>query len=299
MRITIILKTFKTNSMRKKLFITALTFMVTSGCFAGIFPFSEQEEWIYAENAEALNFRGNAVGSDALEELVQKYCVLTSDAGFLKKLFVEREIRKATYDYMDYKPWDKMLCKQRIDSLYQDSINARLIPYNPSVAGEVITMAVRLSKSVGASPETKGRIVALGLDVARRKRLNPNYFYDKEIMDSLRTFLKKDQLVRILVTKNSDAAKQKAVRSWENAVREGLVVDEDSVDAIDKARDYYTSEGVINDLYVGHESARMKNLSALWKRQPLLVRMDGAIQRKADLKNRKEEESKTDNNLEW
>jgi len=285
--------------MKKSLLITAMSLLMTSGCFANVFQFTDEEEKVCSENWDALVFRGKAVGLDALEELKQKYYVLAEHVDYLTALFVEREMRKATYDYMNYKPRDRMIRKEEIDNSYQDSINVRLIPYNASIAGEPISLAFRLTKAIGISKDVSVKIHNLGLEIARKVHENPRYYYDVKVMDSLRTFLKRDQLVRILRVKNGDMAYAKAKMAWKNVVDNRLTENQDSAECIEMAITYYIQEGVVNDMFVGHDIALRKNLSNLWMHQPLIVRMAGALQRKAELEKQKKEEKEIDNNLAW
>jgi hypothetical protein len=283
--------------MKKNLLFIAMSLLMTSTCFANVLQFTDEEEKVCSENWDALVFRSKAVGLDALEELKQKYSVLAGHVDYLKALFVEREMRKATYDYMNYKPKDRMIRKQEIDNSYQDSIDVRLIPYNYSIAGESISLAFRLEKALGISKDVSDKIHNLGFEIARKVHENPCYYYDVKVMDSLRIFLKRDQLVRILSVKNGEMAHAKAKMAWKNAVDNGLTENQDSAECIEMAINYYMQEGVVNDMFVGHEVALRKNLSNLWKQQPLIVRMAGAIQRKSELEKKKKEEF--DNNLAW
>jgi hypothetical protein len=283
--------------MKKNLLITVMSLLMTSGCFANVIQFTDEEQKVCTENWDALIFRSKAVGQDALEELKQKYSVLAEHIDYLKVLFVEREMRKATYDYMNYKPRERMIRKQEIDNSYQDSIDVRLIPYNFSIAGEPISLAFRLAKAIGISKDASVKIRNLGLEIARSVRKNPCYDYDVKVMDSLRTFLNRDQLVRILRVKNGDIATAKAKMAWKKVADNGLTANEDSAECIEMAINYYMQEGVVNDMFVGHEVALRKNLSNLWTHQPSIVRMAGALQRKAEMEKKKKEEF--DNGFAW
>ena len=75
-----------------------------------------------------------------------------------------------------------------------------------------------------------------------------------------------------------------------------MIENEDSALCCNQAIDYYLMESIVNEMYIGHEKQLRKNLSDLWKKQPLLVRMIGAVKKKEDLVKKKEEENDNKNN---
>lgn len=271
---------------------------MASGCMAGILPFTDSERRVYEEHREELDFRGEAVGTDAYELLKQGHRVSDTHGAYLKQLLIERETRKATYDYMGYGARKRLGCKQRIDSLYLDSISIRLFEYDPAVAGEAVMYACRLAKAVGMDADTKARVERLGLAVARELDRNPTYRYEVRVMDTLRACLTREQLARVLRVKNSARGTAMAREAWRVATERGLVEAADSADLTSKADIYYTEELVVRDMFVGHGDALGKNLNWLRKQQPALVRMAGAVSRKLEL-GKKGESNGNDNGMAW
>lgn len=284
--------------MKRKLFVTAVGLLTALGMSATVLGFSEEEAKVCEANIEALAFRCTIAGQDAFMELQQKYYVPEKDARYLQDLMTEREVRKATYDYICKVSWERIQNKKRIDSLYQDSIDVRLMPENSSIAGENISLALRFSGRMGVDATGYGRIMALGLDVAKHLRRDAHYRYDMEVMDSLRNILTKEQLVRILRSKNMQKAIDRGVAAWNEVVVAGLIEGEDSTTCCDDAIEYYLQELVLSDMFVGHDKVLGNNLADLWKRQPLIVRMNGSMKRKQEITRRKEEQNENDN-LAW
>lgn len=276
--------------MKRKLFVTAMGFLIASGVHASDFRWTDEELRIYEEKAKEMSFRCKIAAQDAFQELRQSYYLPQNVESYVYKLMLERETRKAVYDYICEESRDRVENKQRISALYQDSIDARLLPYNDKVAGANISIPLRLADKIGITTEAYSKILQLGLDVCKHLRKAPRYNYDVEVMDSLRNFLTKDQIVWILSAKNAVPAVNRAVAAWHEVKSAGLIENEDSASCTHSAVEYYLEEYVINDMYVGHDKVLKKNLSDLWKKQPLIVRMSGSLKKKEELKRKKEEE---------
>lgn len=285
--------------MTKNLLITAMGLLMASSSLANILQFSNVEMQVYADNHVALAFRCTIAGQDALTELRQKYLVPKEHSDFLLRLCTEREVRKATYDYTCNNSSERVKNKQMIDSLYQDSIDVRLMPYNTSIAGEPICIALRMSKALGVNGNRHDDIQKVGLAVAKRLRKNPNYYYEVLVMDSLRTFLTKEQLTSLLRSKNAVNAVIKARKAWEDVKAAGLIEEEDSTTNCKKAIEYYLQESVINNMFVGHDKTLKSNLTELWKHQPLLVRMNESKKKTDNLEQKKKYDEENDNELAW
>lgn len=282
--------------MKQNLLVTAIGLFFSLISHASIFEWTPEEARIYEENTEALSFRCRISAEDAFHELRQVYYLPKEDEAFVYLLMLEREKRKATYDYISKTPWDRVASKKQLDDLYQDSIDVRLIPHNNNVAGANISIALRLASKLEVSMENYANILHLGLNVTKHLRKDPNYKYDVEVMDSLRNFLSKEQLYRVLSSKHAVACVNKSVATWKELQKAGMIENEDSALCCDQAIDYYMMECIVNEMYVGHEKHLRKNLSDLWKRQPLIVRMIGAVKKKEALVKKKEEDNDNDHN---
>ncbi len=267
-------------------------------CNAQILHFTNEEMQAYAENYDAIAFRCTISGSDALAELKMNYSVPSVHQNYLLKLFVERDVRKATYDYTCHDPKERVLNKHKIDSLYLDSVNIRLIPCNDNIAGPIISTAVRLSNALDLTSQQNDRIIATGLKIARQLQKNPYYQYDVEVMDSLRSILSNDLIVRIAKSKNYNSAYKRTQNVLEIVKKQGLfkeVKDEDN--EINNAMEYYLQELVLRDIYVGHENVLRNNLQELWNCQPQIVRIYESIKTKEKLQ--KEKKTKKTVQLSW
>lgn len=284
--------------MKRKLLVTAMGFLTLTSVHGSDFKWTEDELRIYEENVKDMSFRCKIAAQDAFQELRQTYYLPQEDENFVYKLILEREVRKATYDYLSETSKDRVANKKRLNDLYQDSIDVRLLPHNDKVAGANVSISLRFAQKLGVSTENYNKIIRLGISICKHLRKNPRYNYDVEVMDSLRNILSKDQLAWVLRAKNATPAVDKGIATWNEVKAAGLIENEDSASCTQNAIEYFLEEYVINDMFVGHDKVLKKNLSDLWKKQPLIVRMNGSIKKKEELAKKKEEENER-NEMAW
>lgn len=277
--------------MKRKLLVTAIGFLIGSSTQATIFEWSQDETRIYEEKFNAMEFQCKIAAQDAFLELQQTYFLPKKDSKVIYEMILEREKRKATYDYICKIPKERFANKKRINELYQDSIDARILPNNENLAGKNISAVLRFADKIGITTDSYNQIVNLGLSTAKNLRKNPRYNYEVEVMDSLRTFLTKEQLVKILRITNVQPAVDKGIAVWNEVKAAGLVENSDSISCCNGAIEYFLQERIINDMFVGHDKVLKNNLSDLRKQQPLIVRINDSIKKKEELLRKKEEEN--------
>src|SRR5574344_571301 len=283
--------------MKIKLIMTTLGVLISSSGFAQILPFSDREMQVYANKYEELAFRSSVAAEDDFVVLKKTHIVPSELCDYVKNVYKEREVRKVTHDYFEANAKERVKAKIIIDSLYPDSIDACLMPFNECIAGRTISIALRSGEALKIAKVRQNAILHVGLDVAHRLLLNPRYVYDVQVMDSLKKILTMEQLTQILDSKNAAYVVRKSRDTW-NSVKEARLTDDvDSAAEYQRMLSYYLIESRINDMYVGHEKIRDKYMKDLWKQQPLLVRMYGSLYRKMQItRNKKEDDS---NDLVW
>ena len=109
-------------------------------------------------------------GEDAFEELKHNFLFDTIQAPKLYHLILEREKKKMDINYHENDVKIRVSKKHEIDSQYQDSINAILIPFNHNISGRTISMALQLSKRIRLSHQMEKNLMEHALDYARRLR---------------------------------------------------------------------------------------------------------------------------------
>ena len=183
---------------------------------------------------------------------------------------------------------ERVVEKQRIDSLYQDSINALLIPYNSNISGEIISLSLRMSDALRLSKKNHVRLMDKALDFARRLRKNPYTNFKKEEMDALKKNLSAKQLETVIDEKNGMQAQVKAQRAWNALEEAGVAYELDSVPNVSRARLYYLIEMRYWDMYVEQNEVRDRNLQDLYRSKPKIIKMYEALDEKKRIKEKKE-----------
>ena len=287
--------------MKKKLLIAVLGLVLAANANADdtILEWTSEESAVYNDFKEDWAFMCKIAAEDAYQTLCRNYVIRKNDKPFFLKLIFERECRKATYNILSRTQSERVTNKLRLDELYQDSIDVRLLPDNEKLAGANISLALRFADKMGLSKENRSKITALGLSIAKKLRKNPRYDYDVEVMDSLRNYLSKSQLTEILSAKHALPCIKKGVATWNSLQNAGMVMDQDSATCCNQAIDYYTMECVISEMFVGHEKQLKTNLSDLWKRQPLIVRMSGSLKNREELTGKKNDDAPEVNDMKW
>ncbi|MBO4397125.1 MAG: hypothetical protein J5805_01170 [Bacteroidaceae bacterium] len=283
---------------KRKLLILALLLSAASA-HSQILPFSEEELTVARQHQQELSLLTHFSAHDAFAQLKLDYSVWHEHSNYLLNLFQEREFRKHICDFIENDAMKRVGMKQSIDSLYQDSIDVRLLPFNDKLAGAAIQHSLHMLfvRKQTATPQYKA-IESIGLKVAKRLRKNPFYNYKKEVMGCLKKNLTSSQLNSVLTTKNLTAAINKTDELMRKLQSAGMISQIDSTSEKEKAAAYYISEMNIYDMYEDNEQILKNNLRELWKQQPQSVRMAESLNQKAILQKKKEERT-INENLVW
>lgn len=242
----------------------------------------------------SLDAHGNAflpfaiiASEDAFEELRVKYVFDSGQASELLRILQKRETRKFSHNYIDFDSRSRTAAKTRIDSIYQDSINAILIPQNLNISGRNISMALRLAEAIRLSDKKEKKLMESALDYARRLKRNPCVDYAKEEMATLRKLLSKKQLEFVIDEKNKLQASIKAQKAWDELEKVGETIELDSLQQMIRANMYYSLEMRYFDLYVGDDELLAQNLSDLYKSKPKIIKMFEALEERKRIKAKK------------
>ena len=258
--------------MKKIIFLLLCFVCVTQNTFSQIIPFSDRELEIVSEYHDEMESRCNIAAEDAFSQLRLKYFVYPSFSEYLQSLFLERETRKASYDYMGLSSEQRVVSKMMIDSLYQDSIDAKLLLYN-DIAGEALSLALRLKSVLKIDDNVYHAILTDGIGIVRQKRNLLNRNYDVLEMNSLKRNLSRKQINTLLCTKNVKYVSLKTDSIWNKIQKAGLTESLDSVKEYARAYNYILQEKNIFDLYVGNEKLVRNNINDLKSHKPLVIRL--------------------------
>lgn len=266
--------------------------MLATACFTHVYSqklkYTKEETNAIQLYGKEMSHQVDIASEDALAEMQLKYLYNRNDLEHLRRLFEEREQRKAAHNYLERNPMERVVEKQRIDSLYQDSINALLIPYNSNISGEIISLSLRMSDALRLSKKNHVRLMDKALDFARRLRKNPYTNFKKEEMDVLKKNLSAKQLETVIDEKNGMQAQVKAQRAWNALEEAGVAYELDSVPNVSRARLYYLIEMRYWDMYVEQNEVRDRNLQDLYRSKPKIIKMYEALDEKKRIKEKKE-----------
>lgn len=274
--------------MRKLLSMLLLAIVCVSHVYAQKLTCTKEEANVIQLYGKEMSHQVNIASEDALAEMQLKYLYNRNDLEHLRRLFEEREQRKAAHNYLERNPMERVVEKQRIDSLYQDSINALLIPYNSNISGEIISLSLRMSDALRLSKKEHHRLMEKALDFARRLRKNPYTNFKKEEMDVLKKNLSAKQLETVIDEKNGMQAQVKAQRAWNALEEAGVAYELDSLPNVSRARLYYLIEMRYWDMYVEQNEVRDRNLQDLYRSKPKIIKMYEALDEKKRIKEKKE-----------
>lgn len=266
--------------------------MLATACFTHVYSqklkYTKEETNAIQLYGKEMSHQVNIASEDALAEMQLKYLYNRNDLEHLRRLFEEREQRKAAHNYLERNPMERVVEKQRIDSLYQDSINALLIPYNSNISGEIISLSLRMSDALRLSKKEHHRLMEKALDFACRLRKNPYTNFKKEEMDVLKKNLSAKQLETVIDEKNGMQAQVKAQRAWNALEEAGVAYELDSLPNVSRARLYYLIEMRYWDMYVEQNEVRDRNLQDLYRSKPKIIKMYEALDEKKRIKEKKE-----------
>ena len=274
--------------MRKLLSMLLLAIVCVSHVYAQKLTCTKEETNAIQLYGKEMSHQVDIASEDALAEMQLKYLYNRNDLEHLRRLFEEREQRKAAHNYLERNPMERVVEKQRIDSLYQDSINALLIPYNSNISGEIISLSLRMSDALRLSKKEHRRLMEKALDFARRLRKNPYTNFKKEEMDVLKKNLSAKQLETVIDEKNGMQAQVKAQRAWNALEEAGVAYELDSLPNVSRARLYYLIEMRYWDMYVEQNEVRDRNLQDLYRSKPKIIKMYEALDEKKRIKENKE-----------
>ena len=98
--------------MKRNLLATAVGLLLASTAGATILEWSPEEKRVYFEKREAFTFQTEIEAQDAFQLLRQTYYLPQAECSYVQTLMVEREMRKATYNYINDNPWDRVANKK-------------------------------------------------------------------------------------------------------------------------------------------------------------------------------------------
>ena len=216
-------------------------------------------------------------------EIHLRYVCSPSKDEKLGQYLLQRELRKACYDYiLPDSIKRRVMIKMRIDAQYQDSIDMLLIPeYYNRISGDNISYALHAKRAVRMDSTQYDYLMGKALDMAHRLRRNPRLNVWNEEMEILTKTLTKEQLDRFFRDKNARSVTKEMQAGWKRLTDAGLAEQLDSVNDMARAYFYFQERQKIKDLYKYNSTAQRKHLAELNKSMPTMIRMLDGLDKKA------------------
>ncbi len=273
----------------KKIVSFIVAFLGAIEAYAQIADFTDDEKVICdvfrQEMAEPVRF----LSEDAFADIVSCYTFSPIRKDQLIRYCRMKELRKYTYNYLDSEPSIRKQHKETIDNFYLDSINMILIPYNPSLSGKFVSMALMWKNHLKLPSDTEARLMNLALGFSHRLRKNPCACIVREEMDSLIAILSKKQIKEVINTRNSADARIQASRLWLELSQANQTSGIDSTEQVSRAYFYYLRELYVKSYYVEQWELINNNLSDLYAHRPTIIKMYEALGQKEKVKQKHEE----------
>ena len=263
---------YKTEMSKKQLFVVGM-FLVATVLHAETESTDPIEQRIWSEHFAEMIVPVNFLAEDGFTSLRKQYRIPVDQFDRVHEYCYNREQRKYTYNYLPIPAEQRIEEKSRIDSVYRDSINRVLIPYNPQITGSTIGTVFRNASYLNLSDDKCQVLMEHALRFARRLYRNPCAYIAREEMDVLRKELTHEQLENVINWKNSKEARSKAKWVWQSVRDSELLSQSDSAQHTDRAYLYYLKEMYIRDYYVGEQEIIDNNLTDLYARKPKVIKI--------------------------
>lgn len=276
---------------RKKLLCLLMGFVATMANAQLLSPTEEMS--VLIEHEQDLAMQTKLASEEAYEELCIRFNVPRVEKQRLTQLLEKREMRKLAYIYIyPNSAYDRVRSRLAIDSVFQDSIDLALIPFNSNIAGENISYVLKAGKACKLDDAQRKHIEQQALELAHQLRKNPRANVWKQEMNVLRKTLTEKQLKLFFSLKNGAKVGNKLKEDWTKLTEAGLVTELDSVTDRAKASKFYHLQQQIMDLNKYDNNTKKRHLAELSKQMPLWVKLIDALEKQKRVDARKKEISK-------
>lgn len=229
---------------------------------------------------EHVKKRGKQNGLEAYEEMSLRYNVPAKQKDGLRNLLITREVQKVLNTLNPQMSLrQKVMAKMMTDSLWQDSIDLMLMPYNRGISGDNISFALRISESLKLDNHQRSAITACAIDIAHKLRSNPRIDVCNHEMQVITSTLDEKQQDMFFSLKNAPLATKDMKKAWSKIEEAEQTEQLDSMLDCAKAYFYYLERQRIRDISHNNRTLQRKLMDELANRKPLLVKMAEGLER--------------------
>lgn len=249
---------------------------------------TEEELYFFNEHEDEISLHAKYLCDDCLAAILARYRFDKNNFYELQSYCHDKELKKYVHNYIETNPALRIVAKESIDSIYSDSINKLLIPYNPELTGHTISLTLRLAKALKLKDLESDFLMAKALDFSRRIRHDPTASFAREEMDALGKVLKRKEIENVINEKNNTVCEQKALRVWNILEENDLSNLLDSIVDVRFAQRYYKHEMFIQEYFVDQDDVLARNLAELYKAKPEIIKMYESINERNRIQSKKQ-----------
>lgn len=271
--------------MKRKFLLNIALALMYSTAVAQHPTLTLMEDSVYQKHRTEIERQARYMADEYVFRMRLDYMIPQSRLPKIERLLLDRETRKACYDFAQMSVKQRVLKKVGIEEAYRDSTDMILIPYYYNkISGENISYALYLAETLGIDKAQYSFLMDKALDMAKRMRKNRDLNVWNEEINILRKTLNTGQIDTLFRYKHAKEVKRQLNEAWTRLTAEGLAGQLDSIMDIKYAYFYYQERHKIKDLYRYYGTSQKKYMAELEKQKPPLVKMLDALDKKARMK---------------
>lgn len=250
---------------------------------------TEVEQKIWEEHLSEIIMPVTLMSEEVYATLDTNYLIKQHQEKAIKQYCFTKELRKYICNYRCPDVRQRIVEKNKINDLYQDSINILLLPYNPILSGIFISWVLQKQKNLGINDNKYTSILKGALHLCHIVRDNPcNNIAQKE-MEILKNNLSHNQVCIVINSVNHKDAEISAKNVWKRLQNAGMVEPKDSSNYIKDAYSYFQKEMYIRNYYIGEQDLINNNLRDLYLHKPIVIKKMDGLQYQKVIKRQHEE----------
>lgn len=268
--------------MKRKFLLSIALALIYSTAGAQKPVLTLMEDSVYQKYRTEIESQARYMTDEYVFRMRLEYMIPQSRLPKIEQLLLDRETKKACYDFASLSVKQRVLKKIGIEEAYRDSTDIILIPcYYNKISGENISYALHLAETLGIDSAQYSFLMDKALDMSRRMRKDRSLNVWNEEINILRKTLNTGQIDTLFRCKHAKEVKRQLYEAWAKLANAGLTGQLDSLEDVKHAYFYYHERYKIKDLYRYYGTSQKKYMAELDKQKPPLVKMLDALDKKA------------------
>lgn len=282
------------------LLLCTITLTVSAQTGSLLSPSEEEHVLNRTYHGRSIKNAAKAFGIERFLELSISKKVPVGYKDSITNLFTRCETRKlcynSIYEKMDVK---RVLAKLSIDSIYRDSVNRLIIPYNKDIGGENMSFALFQSSKLELTENQSEKILDTAISISHKLYKHPSYNCWEDEMQSLTSVLSKTQLSSFFLFKHSVSIVNQTSDMWKTLQEKGLTEGLDSAREFRRSYAYLADKCKINDLYRHHSSERRAYIADLKNSRPKMIVLYEGVEKRRKIEEERNKNQSSEKNFIW